>query len=489
MTAQWYWLVGEHEYGPFTSEQLQNLARGGQLTKDHFVRPQSSATWLSATDIPGLFPAEESRPDGTRARRAEMPRPAARPPAAASPASAPAAGARSAAAPPTSAPKKKPVSSKPVATPPPAPTGAGAGRAPAPVPRAAPAPVESFPSMAPPIASVVGSTAGHHARHGLSAGQAKRSQQQMYLVVGVLGLLVLVAGAGLAFVLLRKHDQPSVAAAAKKPAAEEKKTDNPEKPPEPENVESDPKVKPSASKTDADSAETKTASALLGNASLASVSTWVEAPKKVFLPGKFAVEVPRVRKGTSGKLPVVMAELQVSNISTNNDLDFSGWITTSGDKTTAEMFDDAGKRLPGIDDAQPVAQTLAPGESVKQALQFAWPKSEFKKLRLVLPGAALGRTTPLGFEISAAIVANVPEPSARPAGAASGKAPKPTAAASDENGMGADLKRQIQDAKAPPDPPPMDEQPKSEKPTAMPQDDEEKPRNLKLEIEGEEPPP
>jgi len=40
--AAWYCLIGDKEYGPFSSERIQSLAKKGKLTKDHFVRPSSA---------------------------------------------------------------------------------------------------------------------------------------------------------------------------------------------------------------------------------------------------------------------------------------------------------------------------------------------------------------------------------------------------------------------------------------------------------------
>lgn len=181
----------------------------------------------------------------------------------------------------------------------------------------------------------------------------------------------------------------------------------PEKPTEHATFDSDSLTQSEAGSTETDSATETTAPAASEKTPLASVNQWFETRKKVVLPGKFVLEIPTVHKGRNGSLPVVIVQLQVSNISNSNKLDFRGWTTAGGQSTAAELSDDTGKRLPGIDAAQPEAQTLAPRESVTQTLPFAWPQSEFKKLRLVLPGAALGRKTAIGFEIPRGVIVEV----------------------------------------------------------------------------------
>lgn len=57
MSEQWYLLVGDREYGPFTSQQLSEFVQQGRLIRENFVRTATSPQWIAASQIPGLFPA------------------------------------------------------------------------------------------------------------------------------------------------------------------------------------------------------------------------------------------------------------------------------------------------------------------------------------------------------------------------------------------------------------------------------------------------
>src|SRR5438874_2397404 len=55
--GQWYIARGDAKKGPFSSSQLQALARKGALRASDLVRQEGSEKWLPAGQIAGLFPA------------------------------------------------------------------------------------------------------------------------------------------------------------------------------------------------------------------------------------------------------------------------------------------------------------------------------------------------------------------------------------------------------------------------------------------------
>ncbi len=59
--AAWYCLIGQQQYGPFTSEQIQQLAQQGRLQREHYVRTETDSQWTAAGDLPGLFDIPLSR--------------------------------------------------------------------------------------------------------------------------------------------------------------------------------------------------------------------------------------------------------------------------------------------------------------------------------------------------------------------------------------------------------------------------------------------
>jgi hypothetical protein len=58
MPAHWYFTRdGKQRLGPFTSEQLRQLAAGGLLESSHMVLKDGSRKWVPAGSIRGLFPS------------------------------------------------------------------------------------------------------------------------------------------------------------------------------------------------------------------------------------------------------------------------------------------------------------------------------------------------------------------------------------------------------------------------------------------------
>src|SRR5215470_4514108 len=59
---QWYVARGGETYGPFSSDQMAEGARSGELTRDDLVWFEGMAYWLPAGRVPELWPAPERAP-------------------------------------------------------------------------------------------------------------------------------------------------------------------------------------------------------------------------------------------------------------------------------------------------------------------------------------------------------------------------------------------------------------------------------------------
>jgi Ca-activated chloride channel family protein len=55
--VQWYYARHGQTFGPFTPEQLRELARDGKLLPNDLVSKPGAAKWVPANTIPGLFPS------------------------------------------------------------------------------------------------------------------------------------------------------------------------------------------------------------------------------------------------------------------------------------------------------------------------------------------------------------------------------------------------------------------------------------------------
>jgi hypothetical protein len=60
--AVWYYARGREKLGPFTGQQLRQLAADGVVRPDVMVWQQGMPRWLPARSVPGLFAATDSEP-------------------------------------------------------------------------------------------------------------------------------------------------------------------------------------------------------------------------------------------------------------------------------------------------------------------------------------------------------------------------------------------------------------------------------------------
>src|SRR5207244_12312570 len=62
MTDAWYLARAGKQSGPYTVEQLRQLAAGGAMTATDLIWKQGMSNWVAASQVPGLLPAPAPRP-------------------------------------------------------------------------------------------------------------------------------------------------------------------------------------------------------------------------------------------------------------------------------------------------------------------------------------------------------------------------------------------------------------------------------------------
>src|SRR4051812_20032269 len=60
--AKWFYLIDSQQYEPVDSAVLKQLANSGHLTPNDKVRRESMVEWHSASEVKGLFAANQSVP-------------------------------------------------------------------------------------------------------------------------------------------------------------------------------------------------------------------------------------------------------------------------------------------------------------------------------------------------------------------------------------------------------------------------------------------
>src|SRR6516164_9826622 len=56
MAQRWFLAKNRHKLGPFTANQLQEMARAGQLVPTDMVLSEGDPRWVAASAVKGLFP-------------------------------------------------------------------------------------------------------------------------------------------------------------------------------------------------------------------------------------------------------------------------------------------------------------------------------------------------------------------------------------------------------------------------------------------------
>lgn len=474
MAARWFCLIDQQQYGPFSGVQIQQLAQQGQLRPADFVRTETDSNWTSAADLPGLFPAVvptvgpaaaqtpvTAAASPTARARSPNPQPAAvkpstarstsAPPAvapsapsqptakravptAATPVANPAATAptRSSPSVPSAAPVATPVAAPvaaPMATPiaapiaaplavpvtgavapagggaPPGATAAGAARA-RPATAARPIALNPQPLAAAPVGTA--RTAPENQAPAYAAEKTNASSNRLVVglaatVVGLvlIAVVLLVYNAGKNADRAQRRDATAAGGELGDPEIEAPAVIAPAD----ETVEiADPSPDPDVIATDEQSPK-KTAN-------LSQVGRWLVAGRqKGGLKDIVRMAVGNVwRESTPDQRQIVTVEVQVTNLSKNDPLDFTGWRPdVQPDETLrAILADDQDTLLPPAPPAarqRPAARRrIDPGQTETEELRFVMPTGEAKEYRLALPYGAVGQTGQIGFELPAVML-------------------------------------------------------------------------------------
>ncbi|HPM82721.1 MAG TPA: DUF4339 domain-containing protein [Candidatus Anammoximicrobium sp.] len=453
MAAHWYCLIGQQQYGPFTSEQIQQLVQQGQLQREHYVRTETDSQWTAAGDLPGLFAASQATanpphvPSAAPRSKKKYLGPAAAPgppgPAAGavpqarpvSPPAAPVHVATHVSAAPIAAPTGTPLAVMPPAATPIAPVPpAAVPVAAVPVAEAAAATAAPAAKVSPPAAGRVGGKATSAARpiplapavppaappaparNGGEVGHKRRgSRQKSQLLAGgltaALMLLIVVAVVVMNRSPSKQPGERAGRATASAPGANVEPNSNPEVDPaavvqgaaEPDRIADPPQAVAAIVHEPAAEPEPNP---------LPAVGKWLDATRQKGGLRDGARSIVRIGverawvDRAANKPAVLNVEVQISNRSDEEPLEFTGWRPDNQPQpdSQATMFDDAGAALQAAT-ARPAAgrraarRHVAPGESVTEQLSFVFPERDSKQFRLALPYAALGQTGYLGFEL------------------------------------------------------------------------------------------
>ncbi|NLF68001.1 MAG: DUF4339 domain-containing protein [Candidatus Anammoximicrobium sp.] len=478
MAAQWYCLIGQQQYGPFTSEQIQQLAQQGQLQREHYVRTETDSRWTAASDLPGLFPTPQAKANPPTAPTVTQPKKKKKiaPPASASAASAspaPAGGAvpqaQPVTSPATAVPAAVPIAATPsaaasgdvpraarpaqarpaVAVPVPAAPAAAVPVAAAPV---AAAPAAAGSASAVPVAGAAGSApvapaaalppgaarAGGRPSSAVRPipvaptvtaavppapardetgvgykrrGSRKKSQQLVGGLTAALLVLIVIAVIVMNRSPAKKPTGESDQAVASARGNEAEPSSDPEVDPE---VDPAAIVRPS-SEPAAIADPPQAASGAAPEAAdkpkpnpLPAVDKWLDATRtKGGLRGLLAVGIGKAWLDKPAGGPAILnVEVQVSNRSHDETLEFTGWRPDNQPQSAAQamMVDQGGKVLRAAPLRSPTGRRAArrhidPEESATEQLRFVFPEEASPYFRLALPYAALGQTGCLGFEL------------------------------------------------------------------------------------------
>lgn len=458
MAAQWYCLIGLKQYGPFTGEQVRQLVQQGQLQREHGVRTETDSQWTAAGDLPGLFPPPEAAPAQpsapiltTKPKKKHIapavsvpphpqpaaPAPHAMPsatplmppgvvvpvaaPAVAAPVARPAYVAPMAATPLARAPAAAiPVAATPVAfaaapaapiAPTPAP-GAQVSPAPArPVSAARPIPLNL---VAPPVSPTGMARATANDEGTLRRSRTSRKKPQM--LAGGLGAALLLLIVVAVIVMSSGPGKKPSDGSSRNAASSKDSSGDPE-------LETGAVLAAGAEPADiADpvqvlAPDAKAAAPEKKAAPLPAVSRWLEATRQ-----KGGIrDVVRLSVGNAwldpadGKLAVLNVEIEITNLSPDDPLDFAGWRPEAQPQTDlrAVMADDAQTLLAAASSRvaakrRATRRRIAPGQSETEQLSFLMNDRDAKQFRLALPYAALGQTGYLGFELPRQMIKDRP---------------------------------------------------------------------------------
>ena len=450
MAAQWYCLIGQQQYGPFTGEQIRQLVQQGQLLREHGVRTETDSRWTAAGELPGLFPPAPSAVEPQAAtgqpaipsvtvkpKKKPLAPAVSLPPAAPAPVAPPAAGhvvpagtALPAAAAPVAAPVAKPAqavlpAAVPIAAAPvaravapaaaPVPVAQPAG-GPRPVSAARPIPVNPLPA-APPAGGPRSVPPEGGAAH---RGRGSRKKTQMlvgglgaaFVLLVVVAVIVITSGPG-----KKPGDGPARTTAAAKGGGDPEIEAGAVAAASPEPAEIADPVQPLA-------AEPRAAAPADKPSALPAVRRWLDATRqKAILRDVVRLAVGHAWLDSADGQPATLhVEIEITNLSRETPLEFSGWRpdTQPQPDFRAVMEDDSQTVLAAAParaapQRRSATRRIAPGQSDREQVSFVLPDRDAKKFRLALPYAALGQTGCLGFELPSQMIKDQPPGAKEPA--------------------------------------------------------------------------
>jgi len=363
MSAQWYCRQGGKASGPFTSEQLRQLARSGKIRPETEVCRGDSGGWAPAAKVQGLF---EEAAGAAASRGGGIKRPAMRPQIRNLPTAAPS---------PSSSvrPKPRSAASGPAAT----------AVAPAPVPAASPAAqVRAIEPQGEAVAAPIhAEPAAGEDSSILSRTRRRRTRGPLIAVIVV---LVLAAGGGVAAIIATGgsgDDQNEQAAEGPAGKGQDDASD-PKPAPEAKPKPVDPRVAFMRARAGA---------------------AWREAGGRITVKkGDAAIRVEdaylandsgqRVTQPDASQATKLIVEVLVQNRAKDQPLQFTSWAAPEANSPRAAIAVDDQFQLLKPAAAAPVAEpkkSLAPGEEFRETLVFTAPRPDFAHVRLALPYAAV----------------------------------------------------------------------------------------------------
>lgn len=381
-TTHWYCWIGNHEYGPYTWEQVQQFVAEQRLTAADFVRQGQQGEWQPASQFADLFPPAP----------AKAPLPKAAP-----------------------APARRANAANPIN--PAAPAHLPVGR-PVAVQPAASLPVGTAVSVAPIVTAPTRSAAHHDDDDDPADRRSAKQKQQMMLIGGLGGAIALLAIIAIVvFALPGDSDKQTARGNHSSPAAEANaESDIANSPADTTESAKNAEGNPEADPVEADPVESVNVAAKNKNAlaeqpvAVPKVGRWMEAGRqKGGLRGivKLHVASAWLESGSGESAsPRLVLEIQVTNQYADKPLPFRGWRANKAAGAEAAMLLGPNDQPLALLDAAAPDSAIAAGRDLTARLTFAAPAGDFDKLRLFLPYTAIGQTGHAGFEIARATIAD-----------------------------------------------------------------------------------
>jgi len=402
MAAEWFCRIAGRELGPFSAQQLKQMAKEGRLLADDEVRAGSDGAWTHASHVKGLFPSAEA--GGSRDESSSAPRPA--PKLAASQPATSSKPPRAKRAPPVARPLDVP-QAQAAAQPP-----AAQPVSPSAVPLAPARPAAAIPANAVPTATVptvqpvvaAGAPVFAHAaaRGGSPVGLSKSRKNQRVFIGGLVAAILILAIVGVVIVTnpdllfspapskgqfgrTHKKEEEPVLTTGVKPETSKDKTAEPA-------PKGQPTTTPAPSSTASDALDAATQK-YQGS----------EIHLRIRTAGHGQPPFVRAPRNVDESEEFLLVLLQVENVTTTRKLDYKGFLSRNAD--LLKLTDNFGNTYRaksfshGMVEGQLATTSVRPGESVRDLLVFEAPIAKAESLVLDLPGVMFGGAGRIRFQM------------------------------------------------------------------------------------------